>query len=172
MTSKLYAPSIPLTPEPLRSVRTKRLADRRRLAFALAVRSPFVIGGYLFLAFALPYLTGGTPSRAYLGVAVLGLLTLWRGYLYLDAQIASNAFSTYDTLDGLDIEECHLLLSRIPEGAAFRSAVLAQGRFFTRHELTLIRQRAQFLGAPALDKTQFHEVSSSNRWPGMLEGRR
>jgi hypothetical protein len=135
------------------------------------VRSPFVIGGYIFLAFALPYVLGSTPSRAYLCVAVLGLLTLWRVYLFLDAQIASNAFSAYDTLDGLDIEECHLLLSRIPEGAAFRSAVLAQGRFFTRHELTLIRQRAQFLGPPASDKIEFSEALSSGRWPDALDGR-
>jgi hypothetical protein len=152
-------------------VRTKRLAGRRQLAFALAVRSPFVVGAYLFLAFALPYLMGWAPGGGYLCVAILGLLTLSRVYFYMDAKIAANAFSAYETLDGLDIEECHLLLSRIPEGAAFRSAVLAQGRFFTRHELTLIRQRAQFLGSPALGKTQFPEALSSGRWPDALEGR-
>jgi hypothetical protein len=167
MTSKLYAPAIPLTPEPLLSVRARRLADRRRLAFALAVRSPFVVGGYLFLAFALPYLMGWAPSRGYLCVAALGLLTLWRVYFYLDAQIAANAFSAYDTLEGFDIEECHLLLSLIPEGASFRTAVLDQGRFFTRHELTLIRQRAEFLGLSPTDPIRMS--APIVWWPGSLD---
>ena len=145
MPETLYAPSVPLTPEPLASVRAKRRAGRRNLGLALKVRSPFTVGGYILVAFLLPTLMAWTPGRLYYALAVLGLVTLWRAYLYLDARLSVRAFSAYEIVDGEGIGECNRLLATIPEGERFRSEVLAQGRFYTRLELRQIRQRAEFL---------------------------
>ena len=144
MTSKLFAPVVPLTPESLASVRAKRTRDRRRLAIALAVRSPFVLGSYLLGTVFGPYLAGCT-SKAYYAGALLGFVTLWRLYLYLDAFIARRVFTDYESLIGVEGQECEHLLKYLPEGAQFRAEVLTQGRFFTRLELEHIRQRVCFL---------------------------
>lgn len=145
MPEPLYAPSIPLTPEPLATVRRRRRANRRAEKIAYSVRSPFVVGGYVFFAFILPFIMEWKPGKLFYVLTVLGFVTLCRFYVYFDAQLYSGRYRAYEPLDNEDITRCRALLRELPESEHFLGKLNRQGRNFVVVELRHICARHAYL---------------------------